>query len=77
MEIIQERIEREFDIDIIATSPSVIYEVVKSDGEIIEIDSPSKMPDPAKVSKILEPYVLTNIYVPQFSCKGLYCHVIE
>lgn len=64
MEIIQERIEREFDIDIIATSPSVIYEVVKSDGEIIEIDSPSKMPDPAKVSKILEPYVLTNIYVP-------------
>ena len=57
MEIIQERIEREFDIDIIATSPSVIYEVVKSDGEIIEIDSPSKMPDPAKVSKILEPYM--------------------
>lgn len=64
MEIIEERIEREFNIDIIATSPSVIYEVIKSDGETAMIDSPSKMPDPAKVSKILEPYVKANIYVP-------------
>ncbi len=64
MEIIEERIEREFNIDIIATSPSVIYEVIKSDGEKVMIDSPSKMPDPAKVSKILEPYVKANIYVP-------------
>ena len=63
MEIIEERIEREFNIDIIATSPSVIYEVIKSDGETVMIDSPSKMPDPAKVSKILEPYVKANIYV--------------
>ena len=64
MEIIEEIIEREFNIDIIATSPSVIYEVIKSDGETVMIDSPSKMPDPAKVSKILEPYVKANIYVP-------------
>lgn len=64
MEIIEERIEREFNIDIIATSPSVIYEVIKSDGETVMIDSPSKMPDPAKVSKILEPYIKANIYVP-------------
>lgn len=64
MEIIEERIEREFNIDIIATSPSVIYEVIKSDGETVMIDSPSKMPDSAKVSKILEPYVKANIYVP-------------
>ena len=64
MEIIEERIEREFNIDIIATSPSVIYEVIKSDGETVMINSPSKMPDPAKVSKILEPYVKANIYVP-------------
>ncbi len=64
MEIIEERIEREFGIDIIATSPSVIYEVIMTDGTKVEIDSPSKMPDPAKVSKILEPYVKTNIYVP-------------
>ena len=64
MEIIEERIEREFNIDIIATSPSVIYEVIKTDNEKVMIDSPSKMPDPAKVSKILEPFVKTNIYVP-------------
>ena len=64
MEIIEERIEREFNIDIIATSPSVIYEVIKSDGETVMIDSPSKMPNPAKVSKILEPFVKANIYVP-------------
>ena len=64
MEIIEERIEREFDIDIIATSPSVIYEVVLSDGSSVMIDSPSKMPDATKISKILEPYVKANIYVP-------------
>ena len=64
MEIIEERIEREFNIDIIATSPSVIYEVIKTDNEKVMIDSPSKMPDPAKVSKILEPFVKANIYVP-------------
>ena len=64
MEIIQERIEREFSIDIIATSPSVIYEVSLTDGTTISIDSPSKMPDTAKVSAILEPFVKTSIYVP-------------
>ncbi len=64
MEIIQERIEREFGIDIIATSPSVIYEVILNDGSSISIDSPSKMPDPSKISKILEPFVRANIYVP-------------
>ena len=64
MEIIEERIEREFDIDIIATSPSVIYEVVLSDGSSIMIDSPSKMPEATKISKILEPFVRANIYVP-------------
>ena len=64
MEIIEERIEREFGIDIIATSPSVIYEVLLNDGSSVNIDSPSKMPDPTKISKILEPYVNCNIYVP-------------
>lgn len=64
MEIIEERIEREFNIDIIATSPSVIYEVKLNDGTSIEIDSPSKMPDQTKISKILEPFVSCNIYVP-------------
>lgn len=64
MEIIEERIEREFGIDIIATSPSVIYEVKLNDGSSISIDSPSKMPDQTKISKILEPFVNCNIYVP-------------
>ena len=57
MEIIQERIEREFNIDIIATSPSVIYEIILSDGSTVMVDSPSKMPDPGKISKVLDPYV--------------------
>lgn len=64
MEIIEERIEREFGIDIIATSPSVIYEIKLNDGTSINIDSPSKMPDQTKISKILEPFVNCNIYVP-------------
>ena len=64
MEIIQERIEREFNIDIIATSPSVIYELILSDGSTVMVDSPSKMPDPGKISKVLEPFVKANIYVP-------------
>ena len=64
MEIIEERLEREFNLDIIATSPSVIYEVVLSDGTSVFIDSPSKMPEATKISKILEPYVKANIYVP-------------
>ncbi|MBQ4263020.1 MAG: translation elongation factor 4 [Bacilli bacterium] len=64
MEIIEERIEREFNIDIIATSPSVIYEVLLTSGEKIYIDSPSKMPEQVKIESISEPYVLTNISVP-------------
>ena len=64
MEIIEERLEREFNLDIIATSPSVIYEVILSDGSSVKIDSPSKMPEATKISKILEPFVKANIYVP-------------
>ncbi len=64
MEIIEERIEREFGLDIIATSPSVVYEVILSDGSSVFVDCPSKMPEPTKISKILEPFVKTNIYVP-------------
>ena len=64
LEIIEERIEREFKINIIATSPSVIYKITKTDNEVINIDSPSKMPDRQKIKKIEEPYIKTNIYVP-------------
>lgn len=64
MEIIISRIEREFDIEIIATSPSVIYEITLTDKSTIFIDSPVKMPNVQKIEKIKEPYVLTNIYAP-------------
>ena len=61
MDVIITRIEREFDIGIIATSPSVVYKVTLTDGTAIEVDSPNKMPDRAKISKIEEPYIYTNI----------------
>ena len=64
MEIIEERIEREFNIDLIATSPSVIYEVELTDKSMITVDSPSKMPDRQKIKEIREPYIKTNIFVP-------------
>ncbi len=64
MDIIEERIEREFKIDLIATSPSVIYEVMLTDGSKIQIDAPTKMPPREKISEIKEPYVKTNIYTP-------------
>ena len=64
MEIIEERIEREFNIDLIATSPSVIYEIELTDSSIIYIDSPSKMPERQKIKEIREPYIKTSIFVP-------------
>lgn len=64
MEIIKERIEREFKINLIVTSPSVIYEVLLSDGSTIFIDSPSKLPPVQKIKAIKEPYIKTNIFVP-------------
>ena len=64
MEIIEERIEREFGIDLIATSPSVIYEVELTDKSMVLVDSPAKMPDRQKIKEIREPYIKTNIFVP-------------
>ena len=64
MEIIEERIEREFNIDLIATSPSVIYDVELTDKTHIMVDSPSKMPEKVKINNIKEPYIKTNIFVP-------------
>ena len=64
MDVIQERLEREFGLDLIMTAPSVIYEVVKTDGETIIVDNPSMMPDNTEVDKILEPYVKSTIMVP-------------
>ncbi len=64
MDIIITRIEREFDIEIIATSPSVIYKLTKTNGEMESIDSPNKMPNSTYIKKIEEPYIFTNIIVP-------------
>lgn len=64
MEIIQERIEREFGIELIATAPSVIYEVVLTDGNKITVDNPSKLPKPQEIAKILEPYIKATILCP-------------
>ena len=64
MEIIEERIEREFKIDLIATSPSVVYEVTQTDRQVIMVDSPVKMPDRQKIAEIKEPFIRTNIFVP-------------
>ena len=64
MDIIEERIEREFKIDLIATSPSVVYEVTLTDHSTVMIDSPVKMPDKQKILDIKEPYIRTNIFVP-------------
>ena len=64
MDVIITRIEREFNIGIIATSPSVVYEVTLTDGSIIEVDAPSKLPEKTKINYIKEPYIYTNIIAP-------------
>ena len=64
MDVIESRIEREFNIDLIATSPSVIYEVLLTDGSVIEVENPTKLPDRTLIKEIKEPYIKTNIFVP-------------
>jgi len=65
MEIVQERLEREFGMDLITTAPTVVYEVVLRDGSILMVDNPSKMPDPSKIEEVREPIVTVNLYMPQ------------
>ncbi|MDP2022238.1 MAG: translation elongation factor 4, partial [Hydrogenophaga sp.] len=65
MEIVQERLEREFDQDLITTAPSVVYQVVKPDGEVIMVENPSKMPDQGRLEEIREPIVTVHLYMPQ------------
>ena len=64
MDIIKERIEREFNVEIILTSPSVVYQVYLTNGDMVEIDNPSNLPEPGRISKIEEPYIKTSIFVP-------------
>ena len=65
MEIVQERLEREFDQDLITTAPSVVYQVVKNDGETLMVENPSKMPDVGRMAEIREPIVTVHLYMPQ------------
>ncbi|MGY0218760.1 translation elongation factor 4 [Endozoicomonadaceae bacterium StTr2] len=65
MEIIQERLEREYNLDLITTAPTVVYEVVMKNGDTVMVDNPSRMPDPASIDEMREPIVQANILVPQ------------
>lgn len=65
MDIVQERLEREFDQDLITTAPSVVYQVVKGDGEVIMVENPAKMPEQGKIQEIREPIVTVHLYMPQ------------
>jgi GTP-binding protein LepA len=65
MEIVQERLEREFDQDLITTAPSVVYQVLKGNGEILMVENPSKMPEIGHIEEIREPIVLVHLYMPQ------------
>jgi len=64
MDIVQERLEREFNMDLITTAPSVVYEVLKTDGEVIQVENPSKLPSPDKIAEIREPIDTVTIFVP-------------
>jgi GTP-binding protein LepA len=65
MEIVQERLEREFDQDLITTAPSVVYQVLKADGEVMMVENPAKMPDQGRIEEIREPIVTVHLYMPQ------------
>jgi GTP-binding protein LepA len=65
MDIVQERLEREYGMNLITTAPTVVYEVLMRDGTLIEIENPSKLPDPAKIEEIREPVITATILTPQ------------
>ncbi len=65
MEIVQERLEREYDMELITTAPTVIYQLAMRDGEVIEIENPSKLPDPSKIEEIREPIITATMLMPQ------------
>jgi GTP-binding protein LepA len=65
MEIVQERLEREFDQDLITTAPSVVYQVVRGDGEVVLVENPAKMPDQGRLEEVREPIVTVHLYMPQ------------
>jgi len=65
MEIIQERLEREYDLDLVTTAPTVIYEVLQKTGEVVKIDNPSELPEPNKLLETREPIIIANILLPK------------
>ena len=65
MDIVQERLEREFDMDLVTTAPTVVYEVLVRDGTVLRVENPSKMPEPSKIEEIREPIVTVTIFTPQ------------
>ena len=65
MEIVQERLEREFDQDLITTAPSVVYQVLKADGQVVMVENPSKLPEQSRTEEIREPIVTVRLYMPQ------------
>src|SRR2546425_8773832 len=65
MDIVQERLEREYDMALVTTAPTVVYEIQLRDGTIARIENPAKMPDPSKIEEIREPIIETIIFVPQ------------
>jgi GTP-binding protein LepA len=77
MDIIQERLEREYDLDLITTAPTVIYEVVQADGEVIKVDNPANLPESGKIREIREPIIEAHILVPQDLLGGVINLCIE
>ena len=77
MEIVQERLEREYGLDLVTTAPTVIYEVQRSDGEVIRVDNPADLPEPGKIGEIREPIIEAHILVPQDMLGGVINLCIE
>jgi GTP-binding protein LepA len=71
MEIVQERLEREFDMDLVTTAPGVLYRVTTTDGEVHEIDSPAKLPDPGRITKLEEPIITATVLTPSEYVGGI------
>jgi GTP-binding protein LepA len=69
MEIVQERLEREYDLNLVVTTPSVVYKIKTIDGSVLEMENPSKMPNPSQIAAILEPFVTASIIIPP-ACMG-------
>lgn len=77
MEIVQERLEREYDVDLITTAPTVVYEVITHNGEVLMIDNPAKLPDMGTIKEIREPIIRANILVPEAYLGGVITLCIE